>query len=126
MHIHHAVRGGLLAMGVGIGAMIVLTTPGAGSPGAPAAPAAERAVVVAVPDAVGSPAPLPLAPAATPVLIEVVVEAAPAEEAEPVPDPAPEYPVVHAGPGPATPVEGATTLIDPLVIERDLEADPLD
>jgi hypothetical protein len=45
------------------------------------------------------------------------------EEAEPGSDPPPDVPVIQAGPGPATPVPGAITLIDPLVIVREL-ADP--
>jgi hypothetical protein len=50
--------------------------------------------------------------------VEDVVAPAVVEEADPGSDPAPEVPVIQAGPGPATPVPGAVTLIDPLVIER--------
>jgi hypothetical protein len=119
MHIHHAVRGGLLAMGVGIGIMSIITTAGAGSTGAPAASPAGRAAVAEATVVVEDSVLHPPAVAATPILIEVPAAALPVVEAEPVPEPAPEYPVIQAGPGPATPVEGAITLIDPLVIERD-------
>jgi hypothetical protein len=121
MHIHHVIRGGLFITGVGIGTFCIATSAGAGSHGAVAAPAAGVAAVAApAPDvALESPL-LPLAPAATPVLIEVAtVSPTVVEEAEPGSDPAPEVPVIQAGPGPATPVPGAVTLIDPLVIERD-------
>jgi hypothetical protein len=73
---------------------------------------AGHVAVDAVERAAAQAAPLPLAPAAVAVAVPVTDEVAPTS------DPAPERPVVQAGPGPATPVEGATTLIDPLVIER--------
>lgn len=78
-----------------------------------AAPAAAEVAVPAVGNAGAQAAPIPVAPAATPVVVTSV-------ETEVAPEPGsdPDRPVVHAGPGPATPVEGATTLIDPLVIER--------
>ena len=115
MHTHHVRRGGLLALGIGTITMSITASVGAGSPGASAASAVGRAeATVSTADA---PVPVALspAPAATPILIEVTassVEAADPDGNEP------DRPVVHAGPGPATPVEGATTLIDPLVIER--------
>jgi hypothetical protein len=116
MHTHHVLRGGLLALGVGAIVMSITASVGAGSPGASAAPAAGRAeVTVSIADASVPVASLRSAPAATPVLIEVT--APPVEAAEPDGN-EPDRPVVHAGPGPATPVEGATTLIDPLVSER--------
>ncbi len=129
MHIHHLIRGGLLLTGVGIGSALITAAAQAGSHDVVTAPAVERVVATApVPSLVVGAASLPEAPAAVPVLIESVeVEAAAAvppavlEEAEPVSEPAPERPVVHAGPGPATPVPGATTLIDPMVIERDVD-----
>ena len=117
MHIHHLIRGGLFLTGVGIGTIFITATAGAGSIGAVTAPADVAAIAPSAPDAVVPAVAAPVAPAAVPVLIEI--PAAPPEvEAEPVPDPAPDYPVVQAGPGPATPVPGAITLIDPLVIER--------
>ena len=118
MKIHHLIRGGLFLTGVGIGTIGITATAGAGSTGAVTAPAADVVAVVPFASHVVQPAvAAPLAPAAIPVLIEIPV-AAPEVEAEPVPDPAPDYPVIQAGPGPATPVPGAITLIDPLVIER--------
>ena len=125
MHNHHVVRGGLLAMGVGIGIMGVIATAGAGTTGAPAASPAGRTAVVAAPVVEDRPSSRPAAVAATPVLIEVPAATPAAEEAEPVPSTVTEYPVIQAGPGPATPVEGAITLIDPLVIEWDDVGDPL-
>ena len=131
MHIHHLIRGGLFLTGVGIGSLCISTSAGAGSHGVVAAPAVGVAAVTDPASDVGLPsAPLPVAPAATPVQLEsapadpIQVQAAavaPAvdEGAEPGSDPEPEVPVVQAGPGPATPVPGAVTLIDPLVIERD-------
>lgn len=126
MHIHHIIRGGLLLTGVGIGSALITASAQAGSHGVLTAPAVERVVATApAPEPVASAVLLPEAPAATPILVEsieveVPVAAPPAavEEAEPASVPEPERPVVHAGPGPATPVPGATTLIDPLVIER--------
>jgi hypothetical protein len=121
MHIHHVIRGGLFVTGVGIGTFCIVASAGAGSHGVVTAPAVGvAAVTVPASDVSVESAPLPLAPAATPVLIEVTF----VEEAEPGSDPAPEVPVIHAGPGPATPVPGAVTLIDPLVIERD-DVDPM-
>ena len=79
-----------------------------------AAPVAGPVAVDVVERAGVQAAPLPAAPAAVPVVVALPVEA----EVAPTSDPEPERPVVQAGPGPATPVEGATTLIDPLVIER--------
>ena len=69
MHKRHVLRGGLVTVGLGVGAMLALL-PGSGDEDQPKS---------------GSP---------------------------------PARLVVQAGPGPATPVEGAITLIDPLVIER--------
>jgi hypothetical protein len=116
MHIHHVRRGGLLALGVGTIIMSTITaTVGAGSPGVPTAPAVGRAEVTVSAPAPTVPMAVRPAPAAIPVSIEVVV---PPVEAADLAGNEPERPVVHAGPGPATPVEGATTLIDPLVIER--------
>lgn len=132
MHIHHAIRGGLFLTGVGIGTFCIAASAGAGSHGGVTALVADRAAVTfSAPEVAPSSAPLPAAPAATPVVIElasadpVPVEVAPVvpttvvEEAEPGSAPAPEVPVIQAGPGPATPVPGAVTLIDPLVIERE-------
>jgi hypothetical protein len=102
-------------MGIGIGAMNLATSAGGGIPTSVPAPAEHRAVVTLADDDAGAQAaPIPAAPAPSPaVVVEVHVD-----EAEPVSDPEPVYPVIQAGPGPATPVEGAITLIDPLVIER--------
>jgi hypothetical protein len=130
MHTHHAIRGGLLLAGVVIGSFVTTASAGAGSHGVVTARAAD---IAAVPGAgsveVRVDAPLALAPAAVPVLIEVapavpsMVEAASTpvdgQEVEPGSGPSPEVPVIQAGPGPAVPVPGAVTLIDPLVIERD-------
>ena len=117
MHIRHVLRGGLLAIGVGTFVMSLTASAGTGSPGASAAPAVGRAAVTgAVAGAVGPVASLHPASAATPISIEVSA-VAPGEQAETDGD-EPDRPVIQAGPGPATPVEGATTLIDPLVIER--------
>jgi len=102
-------------MGIGIGAMSLTTSAGGGIPTAASASAARRAVVTVAVDDAGAQAALILATPATPL---AVVAETPVEEAEPVSDPEPVRPVIQAGPGPATPVEGATTLIDPLVIER--------
>jgi hypothetical protein len=114
MHIHHVIRGGLIILGTGIGAMSLTASAGVGTPGLTAAPVGGHVAVDAVERAGAQAAPLPLAPAAPAVAVAVPV----ADEVAPTSDPAPERPVVQAGPGPATPVEGATTLIDPLVIER--------
>jgi hypothetical protein len=125
MHINRLIRGGLVVTGVGISTIFFATSAGAGSRGVVAAPVADVAsVVVVTSEDASEVVALPVAPAAVPVLIEVpvtaiVAEPAPTVEAEPEPEPVPEIPVVQAGPGPATPVEGAITLIDPLVIERD-------
>lgn len=113
MHIHHLIRGGLFLMGVGIGTICITASAGAGSQ---SATESGGVTAVAAPDATVQEV-LPEAPAAVPVLIEVPV--APVEEAEAAPDLDHHRPVVQAGPGPATPVPGATTLIDPLVIERE-------
>ncbi len=118
MHIHHLIRGGFFLTGVGIGSICITASAGAGSQGgvttvrgdhaAATAPASELVVQEDL---------LPVAPAAIPVLIGV--PAVPqVVEAEPAPDAASDVPVVQAGPGPAVPVPGAITLIDPLVIER--------
>lgn len=116
MHTHHVRRGGLLALGIGTIAMSITASVGAGSPGVSAASADGRAEATAsAADASVPVASLSPAPAATPILIEAT--ASPVEVADPDGN-EPDRPVVHAGPGPATPVEGATTLIDPLVIER--------
>ncbi len=117
MHIHHVLRGGLLAIGVGTFVMSLTASADIGSPGASAAPAVGRAAVNGVvADAVGPVASLRPASAAAPVQI-VVTAVASGEQAKTDGD-EPDRPVIQAGPGPATPVEGATTLIDPLVIER--------
>ena len=114
MRTHHVIRGGLIFVGAGIGAMTLTASAGVGSPGMAAAPVASHVGVEALDRAVVVEAPVPEAPPAVPVVV-----AAPAEvEVAPPRDPEPDPPVVQAGPGPATPVEGATTLIDPLVIER--------
>lgn len=113
MRIHHVLRGGLIFLGTGIGAMSLIASAGGGTLSTVAA-ATDRSTVSPVVEDVGvQAAPIPVAPAASPA-------AAPPLEAEvaPVPPPEPDRPVIQAGPGPATPVEGATTLIDPLVIER--------
>jgi hypothetical protein len=113
MRIHHVLRGGLIFLGAGIGAMSLSASVGIGTPSAYAAGAASRAVTPADGTAGAQAAPIPAAPAAP-----AVVVASGEDEVATVSDPQPDRPVVHAGPGPATPVEGATTLIDPLVIER--------
>jgi hypothetical protein len=115
MHIRHVIRGGLFATGVGIGTFCIVASAGAGSHGVVTAPAVGlAAVTVPASDVALRSTPLPTAPAAIPILIEVApVSPTVGEEAEP------EVPVIQAGPGPATPVPGAVTLIDPLVIERD-------
>ena len=115
MRIHHVLRGGLIFLGTGIGAMSLTASAGIGTPGVPRShscrsrrgrPPSRHAGAQA--------APLPAAPAAV-----AGRRGAPAEaEVATMSDPEPDRPVVQAGPGPATPVEGATTLIDPLVIER--------
>jgi hypothetical protein len=114
MRIHHVLRGGLIFLGTGIGAMSLTTSAGIGTPSALAADAAGRAGAPSAGEVAGvQAAPVPAAPAATPVVVASwEVEVATVSDTEP------ERPVVQAGPGPATPVEGATTLIDPLVIER--------
>jgi len=113
MRNHHGLRGGLIFMGIWIGAMSLTTSAGGGIAIAASASADRTVVTVAVDDAGVQAAPILAAPAAP-----AVVVAFPEDEAEPVSDPEPVRPVIQAGPGPATPVEGATTLIDPLVIER--------
>jgi hypothetical protein len=115
MHTHHVRRGGLLALGIGTIVMSITASVGAGSPGGSAASAVGRAEATASTTDAAVPVALSPAPAATPILIEAA--ASPVEVADPDGN-EPDRPVVHAGPGPATPVEGATTLIDPLVIER--------
>jgi hypothetical protein len=114
MRIHHVLRGGLIFLGTGIGAMSLSGSVGIGTPSALAAGAAGRAEAPAVDQVAGvQAAPVPAAVAAPAVAV-----AAPEAEVATVPGTEPDRPVVQAGPGPATPVEGATTLIDPLVIER--------
>ncbi len=114
MRIHHVLRGGLIFLGVGIGAMHLTASAGVGTHDVTAAPAAGH-VAVDDRERVGvEEAPLPVAPAAVPVVVALPVE----DEVAPPSEPEPERPVVQAGPGPATPVEGATTLIDPVMIER--------
>ncbi len=114
MRIHHVLRGGLIFLGTGIGAMSLTASVGIGTPPALAAAAAGRTVASDVGGNAGvQAAPIPAAPPATPVVV-ASWEAEVATVSEPVPD----RPVVQAGPGPAVPVEGAITLIDPLVIER--------
>ena len=114
MRIHHVIRGGLIFVGTGIGAMSLTASAGVGTPGLTAASVAGPVAVDAAERAEAQAAPLPAAPAAVAVVVDVPGEAGVAPTSEPEQDP----PVVQAGPGPATPVEGATTLIDPLVIER--------
>ena len=109
MRIHHVVRGGLIFLGTGIGAMSLIASAGIGTPSVLAATAAGDVAVSSGDQA----APIPAATAAVPVVV-----ASPEAEVAAVSDPEPDRPVVQAGPGPATPVEGAITLIDPLVIER--------
>lgn len=114
MRIHHVLRGGLIFLGTGIGAMSLTASVGIGTPNALAADAADRVGVPTDGNAGVQAAPVPVALAAS-----AVVVASLGPEVAPVPAPEePDRPVVHAGPGPARPVEGATTLIDPLVIER--------
>ena len=114
MRIHHVLRGGLIFLGTGIGAMSLIASAGIGITSAFAADAAGGAGVSSVDENAGvQAAPIP---AATPA-VPVVVASLDAEVAA-VSDPEPDRPVIQAGPGPATPVEGAITLIDPLVIER--------
>ena len=114
MRIHHALRGGLIFVGTTIGAMSLTASAGVTNPGPTAAPVAGPVAVDTVARVETQAAPLAEAPAASAVAVAlpVVVEVAPTS------DPEPERPVIQAGPGPAVPVEGATTLIDPLVIER--------
>ena len=114
MRIHHVLRGGLTLVGVGIGAMSLTASAGVGTVGMTAAPVAGQVAVDALERTEARVVPLPDAPAAVPVVVALHGE----EEVAPSSDPEPERPVVQAGPGPATPVEGATTLIDPLMIER--------
>jgi hypothetical protein len=114
MRIHHVIRGGLIFLGTGIGAMSLTASAGVGTTGMTAAPVAGHVEVDAVERAGAQAAPLPPAPAAVAVVVDAPVE----PEVAPTPEPEPERPVVQAGPGPAAPVEGATTLIDPLAIER--------
>ena len=114
MRIHHVLRGGLIFLGTGIGAMSLTASVGLGIPSALAAGAARGAGTPSADEVAGvQAAPVPAAPAATPVVVASL-----GAEVATVSDPEPDRPVVQAGPGPATPVEGATTLIDPLVIER--------
>jgi hypothetical protein len=113
MRIHHVLRGGLILLGTGIGAMSLTASVGIGTSSTPAASAASATEAPADGNAGVQAAPVPaepVAPAAVPVSWEAEVAM--------LPDPVTDRPVVQAGPGPATPVEGATTLIDPLVIER--------
>ncbi len=130
MHIHHVIRGGLFFTGAVIGTLTIVASAEAGSHGVVTAPAAGVAAVsLPAPEVTAVSETLAPAPAAIPVLIEPVsassVPDGPSiartgqEEAEPGASPGHEVPVVQAGPGPATPVPGAVTLIDPLVIERD-------
>lgn len=116
MRMHHGRRGGCVFTGILIGAMSLSTSAGGNIPDPVAAPAAHRTGVTVVErDAGAQAAPVstvPAAPRAVPVAV-------PEDATEPVSEPEPERPVIQAGPGPATPVEGATTLIDPLVIERE-------
>ena len=115
MHMHHGARGGLIFTGILIGAMSLSSSAGGDTPNTEPALAGHRAVVAVVgEDAGAQAAPISTAAAAP----QAAPVADPEAEAEPVSDPEPERPVIQAGPGPATPVEGATTLIDPLVIER--------
>ena len=114
MRIHHAFRGGLIIVGTTIGAMTLTASAGVTSPGLTAAPVAGPVVVDTVAHVEVVAAPLAVAPAAVPVAVALPVDA----EVAPTSNHEPDYPVVQAGPGPAAPVEGATTLIDPLVIER--------
>jgi len=113
MRIHHAIRGGLIIVGTTIGAMTLTASAGVTSPGLTAAPVAGLVAVDTVAHVEVVDAPLAVAPAASPVAVALPVEAEVAPTSN-QPDP----PVVQAGPGPAAPVEGATTLIDPLAIER--------
>ena len=113
MRIHHVIRGGLIFVGTGIGAMSLTASAGVGTTGMTAAPVAGHVEVDAVERAGAQAAPLPAAPPATPAVVAPI-----AGEVAPTSDPEPDRPVVQAGPGPAAPVEGATTLIDPLAIER--------
>ena len=112
MRIHHVIRGGLIFVGTTIGAMSLTASAGVTSPGLTAAPVAGPVAVHTVARVEAQVVPLAEAPAAVAVAPPVVAEVAP------TPEPEPERPVVQAGPGPAAPVEGATTLIDPLAIER--------
>ena len=114
MRIHHAIRGGLIIVGTTIGAMTLTASAGVTSPGPTAAPVAGLVAVDTVAHVEAVDAPLAVAPAASPVAVALPVEA----EVAPTSNPQPQPPVVQAGPGPAAPVEGATTLIDPLAIER--------
>lgn len=114
MHIHHMIRGGLLATGVGIGTAILATSAGAVA-SLPSAPAAVPVRIAAVEPAMIS-TPVVIEAAATPASEPV---AAPAEEVDAVSTPQPDPPVIQAGPGPVTPEPGVTTLIDPLVIDRE-------
>jgi hypothetical protein len=114
MRNHHVLRGGLIFLGTGIGAMSLTASVGLGTPSALAADPAGRGGGPFVEGNAGvQAAPVPAAPAATPVVVASL-----GAEVATVSEPEPDRPVVQAGPGPATPVEGATTLIDPLVIER--------
>jgi hypothetical protein len=100
MRIHHVLRGGLIFLGTGIGAMSLTTSAGIGTPSALAADAAGRAGLPSADEIVGvQAAPIPAAPAATPAdVASWGVEVATVSGTEP------DRPVVQAGPGPATPV----------------------
>lgn len=114
MRIHHVLRGGLIFLGTGIGAMSLTTSVGTGIPSPLAAVTAREAGTPPAGELVGvQAAPVPAAPVASSVVVASLGdEVATASGTEP------DRPVVQAGPGPAAPVEDATTLIDPLVIER--------
>ena len=114
MRIHHVIRGGLILVGTAIGAMSLTASAGVNSPGLTAAPVAGPVAVDPVARVEAQVVPLAEAPAAVAVAVAPPVVA----EVAPTSDPEPERPVIQAGPGPAAPVEGATTLIDPLAIER--------
>ena len=115
MRIHHVLRGGLIFLGTGIGAMSLIASAGIGTPSVLAATAADGVAVSSVDENAGvQAAPIPAATAAAAGRRGLPVRL----RSQRCQTPRPDRPVVQAGPGPATPVEGATTLIDPLVIER--------
>jgi len=133
MNIHHLIRGGLLATGVGIATAVFAASAGAGSSGVVAS-GAHAQTAAPVTEAVVAAATLPQAPAAVPVriaaveLVPVHTEATATTAVEPsalveetYSDQAAQAvpPVVSAGPGPASPVPGATTLIDPIEVVRE-------